>query len=142
MKKKVWIFFILLFAVGCKSTNLTCTKTIIDSEDVKVEEKISLNFKKKKLDKTFYSLDYYYASNIEANAEATKDSLEEQFSDYKDSKGIEYFFSNTDQGIHFELQMNPNKVSDEDKEYFEKQISYKSYADAKDELISDGYQCK
>lgn len=142
MKKTVWIFLILLLTVGCKSTNLTCTKTIIDSEDVKVEEKISLNFKNKKLDKTFYSLDYYYADNIDMNAQATRESLEEQFSSYKDAKGIEYFFSNTNQGIHFELQMSPNKVNETDKEYFEKQISYKNYNEAKEVLIGDGYQCK
>lgn len=140
--KKIWIFLILFTAVGCRSTNLTCTKTRIDTDEVKLTEKLSLNFKNKKLDKTFFSLDYYYANNIEENSKNAKESLEAQFSNYKNSKGVEYLFSNIDQGIHFEIQINPNKVTEEEKEVFEKQINYKSYQDAKEALVNDGYQCK
>lgn len=140
--KKIWIFLVLFMAVGCRSTNLTCTKTRIDTDEVKLTEKISLNFKNKKLAESFYSLDYYYASNVEENSKTTRESLEAQFSDYKNSKGVEYFFSNIDQGIHFEIQVNPNKVTEEEKEVFEKQINYTSYQAAKETLINDGYQCK
>lgn len=142
MKKKLSILLLLFVVVGCKKTNLSCTKMIIDTDEIKVNEKISIDFKKKKLDKTFYTLDYHYATNIEENAEATKKSLEEQFSTYKDSKGVTYFFNNIDQGIHFELQINPKKLAEEEKDVFEKQINYKSYSDARDKLAKDGYHCK
>lgn len=142
MKKNLWILVFLLLVVGCKKTNLACTKRIIDTEDVKVDERISLDFKNKKLDKSFFSLDYYYATNIEANSSVAKESLEEQFGSYKDKKGIEYLFSDIDQGLHFELQITPSKIEEEWKKDFEKQINYKDYSDAKEILTKDGYQCK
>lgn len=142
MKKKFLILLLVMFIVGCKSKNLSCDKMIIDTDEVKVNEKISLNFKNKKLDKTFYTLDYHYANNVEQNAETTKKSLEEQFSIYKDSKGIEYFFSNLEEGIHFEVQISPEEITEEEKENFEKQVDYRDYTSAKESLIKDGYQCK
>jgi len=141
-KKNIWMVGILLLVVGCKSTNLSCTKTIIDTEDVKVNEKISLNFEKKKLKQSFFTLDYYYGNNVESNAQLTRESLEEQFSNYKDSSGVEYFFTNIEEGIHFELQVNPEKLTEEEKTFLEKQVNYKDYNSARETLASDGYQCK
>ncbi len=143
MKRKyILLVFIVLLLVGCKSQKLSCTKVLTETKEANMDERISLTFKKKKLTNTIYSLNYTFADNIDSNVENARNSLEEQYSIYKDSKGVKYSFSNMDQGLHFQLELNKDKLSDEEKDVFSNLVNYKTYQDAQEELIKEGYQCK
>lgn len=140
-KHYIWFMFILVLTVGCKSKSLSCTKMTMDTDEVKVEERISLTFKSNALSYTIFSLNYYFANDIEINSQATKNTLTEQFSIYDNSKGVEYFFTSMDQGIHFELQAEKDKLTEEEKTNLQNLVEYTSYNDAKEALLEDGYQC-
>lgn len=143
MRKRNFCLILMLFLlVGCRSQNLSCTKVIMKNDEASVDERISLTFKKKKLTEGIYSLNYTFANNVDANVEAARKALEEQYSVYKDSKGVDYSFSNMDQGIHFQLQLNNKKLTDEEKEDFDIFMGYDTYQKAKNKLIEEGYQCK
>ncbi len=141
-KKNIFLLLIVLLLVGCKSQKLSCTKDIMKTQEATMDERISLTFKNKKLTDTIYSLNYTFADNVDSNVETSRNALEEQYSIYKNSKGIKYSFSNMDQGLHFQLEIAKEKLSDEEKETFSNLVNYKTYQDAKEQLIKEGYQCK
>jgi len=94
-KKNIFLLLIVLLLVGCKSQKLSCTKDIMKTQEATMDERISLTFKNKKLTDTIYSLNYTFADNVDSNVETSRNALEEQYSIYKNSKGIKYSFSNS-----------------------------------------------
>ncbi len=133
---------ILVLLTGCKSTRLTCTKRVTDTDEIKVDQRISLVFKKNELTEGTLALSYYYANNVEQNAKTMQADLENQYSIYKDKKGVEYYFKNLDKGLYFEIQAEVKKLSEEDKNNLGAITDYASYQSAKTLLVSDGYECK
>ena len=140
-KRYIWFLLVLMTVVGCKNKELSCTKMVINKEEVKVEEKLDFTFKKNSLLDSTFSLNYSFSNNVERNSDAMKKSLEEQFSIYKDSKGVNYSFSDFDQGFRFELHANVSKLSEEEKSNLESMVQYENINDAKEKLIKEGYQC-
>ena len=133
----------LLFLVsGCKADRLTCEKRVTDTEEVKIDQRLSLVFDKRELKEGTVALSYYYATNPKANAEVMRKDLEDQYAIYKDKKGIEYYFKNLEKGLYFELQAQIKDLSEEDKSNLEIIANYTDMTTAKSDLISEGYQCK
>lgn len=141
-KRNICLIIILFLVVGCRSQSLSCTKVVMDTDEVVMDERISLTFKKRQLTDCIYSLNYTFANNIDDNVATTRSSLEDQYSVYKDKKGVDYSFSNIEQGLHFQLQLKESKLTEEDKENFSNLIDYKTIQSAKEELIKEGYHCK
>lgn len=145
MKKGKYLLVLgcLLFLVtGCKTKRLTCEQRIIDTEEVKVDQRISLAYKDKALKEGTFALTYFYKNNTEENTSAQKQALEEQYSIYKDKKGIEYYSKNVNGGLYFEFQAQIEDLSEEDKENLSIIAGYKDMQSAKEKLVQEGYTCK
>ncbi len=143
MKRK-WLICLglVMFLSGCGTTDLHCTKRIVDNDQVKVDQEIKLSFTKKGLKEGSLGLTYYYANNIDENTKQMKEELENQYHDYKDKKGIDYDFTDQKQGFYFEIEVNLEKLSSEDKDNFNILTDYEDYRDASDTLMKDGYSCE
>ncbi len=142
IKSLVLSIFLLLLTVGCRDTTLTCTRRMVDSETTKADQEIKLVFDKKELKSGTLTIDYYFLTDPEVNANSMRRSLENQFAIYDDKKGISYSVSDIDQGVRFQLKVKTKNLALEDKENLSMVVGYDSYRDASDTLIQEGYTCK
>lgn len=76
----------------------------------------------------------------------TRDNLENDVSNafdvYKNRDGVSYSSNVKDNGFNVRLDVNFNKLSDEDKASISLINSEKSYDEIKNEFESDGFSCK
>ena len=132
--------FLLIFMTGCEKTYLSCSKTVTDNDDIKINETIKLGYKRKDLVNANIYHDYKF-KNQNIDERTFRTSLETECEEYKNQKGVTCLVQDIDGGLHFELSLEVNKLSDSSKVTFEELLSYDSYMDSKSTLSKE-YTCK
>lgn len=141
MKKCVLILFVLMFLTGCKKTYLTCSRTVVDDQSIKVEETIKLGYKRKQLHTSDMYLDYTFKGNSNMNEENLKKELLSECERYKDIKGVKCSVYNIDNKLRFELSLTVEDISKEDYTNFENMLDYGNYTNSFRKLEKE-YSCK
>ena len=87
---------------------------------------------------------YIFAEDIDANYEVMENSLREQFSLYDNSKAIDYNIYKEKRGLLFVIDIEVDKLTDEEKMFFDYVLQYKDapYKDTVNSLNAEGYSCK
>lgn len=144
MKKKIIKLFgcvlLVIFLTGCEKTYLSCSKTLVDNDTLKINKTIKLGYKKADLVNSNVYYDYKFKNENSTNLETMKKELNEECGIYKNMDGVSCNVSNIDNGLHFELSLEIDKVSEKDAVQFEEMINYGSYTDTKNELSKE-YVC-
>lgn len=136
----VFSSFLILFMTGCEKTYLSCSKVVSETDDIKINETIKLGYKRKKLVNSNIYHDYKM-KNDNIDIRTFKTALESECEEYKGEKGVTCIVKDIDGGLHFELSLDVEKLSDDSRVTFEEMISYKSYMDSK-QTLSKEYTCK
>jgi hypothetical protein len=143
MKIKLFICCLcIMFLVGCRSTTLTCKKTVLDDDSIKINETISFVFKRHQLTKIIASTSYQYKSDVENNSNILKEALNSKYEVYKKSKGVKAHNSKESYGIYLELTLNIGKLTDEEKNDFDWLTENKEFEIIHKSLEKEGYSCR
>lgn len=136
---------IFLTACGSKSSNeskvLECTSNNTVGSTL-TEETYKIHFEGDKVDR--FSMSISVTLNEVDNV--TRDNLENEvndaFGNYKNREGVSFSSNVKDDGFVVKMDINYNKLSDDDKAYINIINSEKSYGDIKLELENEGFSCK
>lgn len=142
MKKKYLIIIISLVLIsGCdKKKTLTCTKTEQET-GMNLTTTTTTNFKNDKIASIKLELNAKLDSTYVKYKDTIKKSLEQQYSIYKDEKGVTYHTSVKDDNIKFNLIVDNKAISKETRKKLN--ISNgEGYEKSKKLLEKDGYTCK
>lgn len=146
-------FFILLSCVfvltlaGCGSKSSNGTKVLECSSigpvgSASSEQTYKVYFDSERVEKLSVNI----SVTLNEQDDVTRDNLESDvsnaFADYKNRDGVSYSSNVKDNGFNVRLDVNFNKLSDEDKASISIINSEKSYDEIKSEFESDGFSCK
>lgn len=150
MKKKILLVSLLALTItsltACSNTNtnkktLTCTKEV-NNTGVTIKNTNTIVFKEKKLSNMTMKYQYILKEKYIDSANSIKKSIDKQFEEYQEYKGISYeskLVSNKE--IDYQIDIDINKTDEKTKEKFN--ISGDaSYNTNKEALENAGFSCK
>lgn len=137
----VIVFLSLMLFVGCGEKYLTCHTKVANNDYLNVNKTVKLEFVRFNLTKSSIYLDYQFKNNNQSDIDSMKKQLTEECSLYKDDNGVVCFVSNLDDGVHLELTVTVDKLTEENKDLFNEMLSYKNYDDAEQKLRKE-YICE
>ncbi len=139
------IILSILCLTGCGNEELHCTKTDDSNQDLKMIQNIDVTFKKSKVTEIATTMKVEVAGVYKQHKATLQSSLEQQFSSYKNKKGISVNTVAKDDTITLNMRANVNKMDKSTREEFgllNVNTSTKSRKEAKKEFEKDGFQCK
>lgn len=138
---RISLFIVSMFLLsGCGEKYLTCSQVVSDTDDIKINKTIKLGYQRTKLISSEMYLDYTFKTNNQSDIDSLKQTLNETCKSYEDIDEVKCFISNIESGIHFELSLEIDNLTEEEKEKFEDMINYRDYADAEIKLRNE-YIC-
>jgi len=144
MKKKILLLAVIcaiFMCSGCgKKRTLVCTKTE-DATGMTISSKMSTDFKNDSIETIKMDIDVKLDSSYVKYKDTIKESLEKQYSTYKDEKGVTYKADVKDDVIKFSLSIDNKTISKKTREGLKLSGSEK-YAVNKKTLEDQGYSCK
>lgn len=145
MKKYVYLsclaFGLLLFT-GCGSKTLNCTRENNYSDEMIMNQDLSVSFKKDKVSKLSMAMDVKLGESYSNFKDSLIESVESEFSNFSDQSGISYKTTDKGDGFNFKVKINFNKLSDDAKKNLDIVNYENSYDSVKIELEDAGYNCK
>ena len=145
MKKNIYVGIFVagtILLTGCGSKTLECTRENNYSDEMKMNQTVKATFEKKHVTKLSMNMDIELGENYLEYKDELKTSVEDEFANLKDAKGIEYSTKDTTNGFTFQLDADINKLDQTTKENLDLINTEQSYDDAKAEFESEGYTCK
>lgn len=145
MRKYAVIPLLLMVCIGltgCGSKTLSCTKEDNSNEDLKMTNKIEAKFSKDKITKMVTVVEVKADGIYKKHVDSLKKSLEEQFTDVKDKKGVTFKTDVKDNTISLRLDVNVKEMDADSLEELNIMETTQKYEDAKKSLEKDGYTCK
>ena len=147
--KRFFIFFcfFIFILTGCNSKNANGTHVLECDSSATIgnsisEQNFKIHFIKDKI--SMLSVNINVSFNEQDNI--TRDNLEKDvsdaFDDYKNRKGITYLSSVNDNGFNVKLDIDFNKLSEDDRNSINLINSEKTYDEIKIELENNGFVCK
>ena len=143
MKRKYFILMILsiLLISGCnKKKTLTCTKTEKET-GMNLTTTTITNFVNDKISSLKLDINAKLDSSYVKYKDTIKQSLEKQYSIYKDEKGITYHTNIKDDTITFSLIVDNKAISKDTRKNLNISNS-ENYEKSKESLENEGYTCK
>lgn len=132
----------LLFFTGCGSKSLSCTRENNYSDEMIMNQDLSVSFKNDKVSKLSMDMDVKLGESYASFKDSLIESVESEFSGFSDQSGISYKTSKNDDGFNFKVKINFNKLSDDAKKNLDIVNYENSYDGVKAELEDAGYSCK
>ena len=135
MKKGIYFSCLvlgLLFFTGCGSKSLSCTRENNYSDEMIMNQDLTVSFKKDKVNKLSMNMDVKLGESYDSFKDSLIESVESEFSKYSDQSGINYKTNKN----------NFNKLSDEARKNLDIVNYENSYDSVKFELEDAGYSCK
>ena len=144
MKKKILLVAVVgtaLMCSGCgKTKTLVCTKTE-DATGMTITSEMSTDFKNDSIQTIKMDMNVKLDSSYVKYKDTIKESLEQQYSKYKDAKGVKYSADVKDDVISFSLTIDNKAISKETRTGLKLSGSEK-YSVNKKTLEDQGYSCK
>lgn len=133
--KKIGILLLLVVLTGCGKKVVDCNKTILETDAATVNRRVILTYNDKKLSNEKIIINYKTNGNINE----IKNTIEEQYGEYQNQNGIDYYFEDTEGGFNFVLDINVKKIDSNIKEELE--ITKASAGGALIDFKNNGYEC-
>lgn len=143
--KKIVLVGILILTVfvssGCdKKKVLTCTKSE-DTTGMKIETTVTTDFVGNSISTIKMNMDVKLDSTYVKYKDTIQKSLEQQYSSYKNTKGITYKASNSDDVINLNFVIDNKKITDDDRKKLN-MVGNENYDVNKKTMENQGYSCK
>ena len=150
---KRYLSFFSIFLVGClfftgcnmKSSNnsriLECTSNNTVGSTL-TEEVYKIYFDSEKVDKFSMNISVTLSENDDVTRDNLESSVNNAFGNYKNRSGVSYSSNIKDNGFIVKMDINYNKLSEEDKAYISIINPEKSYDEIKSELEASGFKCE
>lgn len=139
-KRFIIVFLFLIMLVGCdKKKSLVCTKSE-KTTGMNVTTKRTTNFINDKMGSVDLNITIKLENDYIKYIKTIKSGLEEEYSEYKNKKGVKYQISNNKDTIDIAMQIDSKSISKKTKKDLE--LADISYDDSKKSLTDDGYTCK
>lgn len=144
MKKYIFFsfFFFLFVLTGCSNKTLHCTKEDVSNEDLKMVNRLETRFSGDKVTNVKSTMEVEASGIYTKHIDTLKSTLEEQFTDVKEKKGVHFTSKVKGKTITVVLDMNMKQMDAETLEEFNIVKTSEKYEDAKKRLEKDGYTCK
>lgn len=138
--------FIFVFLVGCKSKSgstkmLECNSTNSVGSTTS-EQNYKIYFDSDKVEKLSIGIDVSLSEQDDVTRDNLESDVSKAFESYKNRPGISYSSNVKDNGFSVKLDINFDKLSEEDKANISLINSEKSFDDIKVELEGNGFSCK
>lgn len=145
MKKHIYLGAVVIgtcLLSGCGTKTLVCSRNNDYNEEMKMNQTVKAAFKNNSVSKLSMEMNIELGENYLEYKEELKTSVEDEFTNFKDVKGITYSTKDTSNGFTFNLEANIDKLDNESKQNLDIINTEQSYSDAKAEFESEGYTCK
>lgn len=142
MKKYCFLLVCVLLFTGCGSRTLKCSRENNYSDEMKMIQKLDIKFKSEHIKKLAMDMNVELGDEYLSFKDSLITSVESEFSDYSNERGVSYSTSDTENGFNFKLKVNFNKLSDDLKKSIDIVDYEKSYDSIKNDLEESGYICK
>lgn len=145
MKKYLYCVFVFLFIFlisGCGSNkSLKCTRDNDYNNQLTMNQKLNISFKNDKLNKLSMEMNVSLSDEYLSFRDSLIESAESEFKEIN-SKAVSYSTKQSDNGFTFNVKVDYNKLSNEEKQDLYIVDYEKDYNGIKTELIDAGYNCK
>lgn len=145
MKKGIIIaaaIVMLGVATGCsKEKVLNCSMTQ-DTTGMKMSQDVKATFKGNDVKSISLSMNVELEEAYKSYSDTIISSLDNQFKNYKDKKGVTFSTKKTDDGINVSIKADISKMDDEAKKALDIVDTKANYDESKKELEKEGYTCK
>lgn len=143
MEKKYYIliiFFLIILSTGCTNKKqLTCEK-IEKTTGMTINTINTSSFLKNELSSIKITINIHLDQDYIKHKSVIKESLEQQYSIYKDTKGITYQTKDNNDIITLEMIVDNSKIDKKTRK--ELNISSSNYNTLKKDLEGNNYTCK
>ena len=145
MKRNSFLFLaaiMILFSTGCKKERvLECTKTE-EQSGIQMNETVKITFKGNNVENVNSSVDAVLGDTYKNYKNLFITTIESQFKNYKDLKGVDIKVSDTDDTVTATLNADLNKMDDDAKNKFNIVDTKANYEKTKESLEKQNYSCK
>ncbi len=132
----------LLVFTGCgNKKSLKCSRNNDYNDQLSMEQVLNIVFKSDKLSSLSMDMNVSLTDDYVDFKNSLIESAESEFKDI-DSKAIKYSTKETSNGFKFNVKINYNKLSDEEKDELYIVDYEKDYDALKADLVEAGYNCK
>lgn len=146
MKKFLGVFIavVMLGAVtGCGDTKtLKCTMEESSDDSLKTSQVIEATFKKDTVTKITMTTQVKVSDEYASYLSLMKSSLESEFEEYQDQKGITVAIDAKDNTLSAKITADLDKMDEETKEELDMVDNTASYDEVKQSMEEEGYTCK
>jgi len=132
----------MILITGCGNKTLKCNRDNSYSDEMKMYQELELKFKSDSVSKLSMNMSVELGEEYLDFKDSLLQSVESEFADFSDEKGLSYSSSNNDSGFDFKLKINFNKLSDSAKNNIDIVNYESSYESVKADLEESGYSCK
>ena len=145
MKRNSFLFLaaiMILFSTGCKKERvLECTKNE-EQSGIQMNETVKITFKGNNVENVNSSVDAVLGDTYKNYKNLFITTIESQFKNYKDLKGVDIKVSDTDDTVTATLNADLNKMDDAAKNKFNIVDTKANYEKTKESLEKQNYSCK
>ncbi len=145
MKRNSFLFLtaiMILFSTGCKKERvLECTKNE-EQSGIQMNETVKITFKGNNVENVNSSVDAVLGDTYKNYKNLFITTIESQFKNYKDLKGVDIKVSDTDDTVTATLNADLNKMDDDAKNKFNIVDTKANYEKTKESLEKQNYSCK
>lgn len=132
----------LILFTGCSNKTLYCSKESTGNPEMKMFQDVNVKFKNDAVSKLTTNINVDLGDGYTDLSDSLMSSIESQYADYKDEKGVNYSFKKNDNGFKFKLDINYDKLPTEIKKDLSIVNYENSYEAAKKDFEKNGYNCK
>lgn len=145
MKRNSFLFLaaiMILFSTGCKKERvLECTRNE-EQSGIQMNETVKITFKGNNVENVNSSVDAVLGDTYKNYKNLFITTIESQFKNYKDLKGVDIKVSDTDDTVTATLNADLNKMDDDAKNKFNIVDTKANYEKTKESLEKQNYSCK
>ena len=132
----------ILLSTGCKKERvLECTKNE-EQSGIQMNETVKITFKGNNVENVNSSVDAVLGDTYKNYKNLFITTIESQFKNYKDLKGVDIKVSDTDDTVTATLNADLNKMDDDAKNKFNIVDTKANYEKTKESLEKQNYSCK
>ena len=144
MKKSFYLGAILASTCllsGCSKV-LVCERSNDYNEEMKMNQTIKVTFKKNTITNLTMDMNINLSNDYLEYKDELISSVEDEFANLKDTKGIAYSTKDNSNGFTFNLNADIANLDEDTKNELDLVNTTHSYKEAKEEFENEGYTCK
>jgi len=144
MKKILLCLVLVFFITACGNKTLICEGTILDNDEIKIEESIKFVMSSAQVFEATSTVKYFFKVNVEENLDILEIDIKESVSAFDDSAGVTSTYFRNPGSIGVDTKLILDKLTLEEIEYFSgiAGLRGKTHSETVKAMNSIGYICR